>query len=252
MVTGHKKQWEVLKKSFENGSLAHAYLFSGQDKDGIKNFAEKFAEFIGCKFPDLMIVKEANEKDYKFGDGGEITISQIRKVQEFLSYKAYNGSFKVVIIDEAEKINQEAQNCFLKTLEEPKGQTLIILISSKPDLLLKTVVSRCQEIKFLGTNTLEKNLETTKREQEILKQVLPLEGAGLAEKFKYIKSIDFESQNAVEIIIALQKHFQKKILEDVKNKKIFNFLKQSENILQKLLFTNASQKLALEILLMEL
>jgi len=251
-LVGHKKQWDLLKKTFESNNLAHAYLFVGQEGIGKKLFATEFANLIGCKFPDLMILSEANKKDPKFGDGGEITIKQIREVKNFLSYKSYNGGLKMVIVDDAEKMSQEAQNCFLKTLEEPKGQTLIILVSCKPDMILPTIFSRCQTVKFYKPNNLPENNDKIKEEQEILKQVLPLVKSSLAEKFKYVKSLDFDKVDPRKIIQVLQKHFRQEIINGSAKKETRNFLKLAEEISQKLLLTNANPKLALEILLMEL
>jgi len=251
-MTGHEKQWKLLTKNFESGKLAHAYLLVGPDGIGKKMFAEKFAEFLGCKFPDLEVVAEANTKDYKFGDGGEITIKQVRKVQEFLSYKSYNGGFKIVIVDEAEKMNQEAQSCFLKTLEEPKGQTIIFLVTSKPDMLLSTIISRCQTVKFFRPSNLPEDPEKLKEEKEILDQVLPIINSNLADKFKYVKSINFEAQSALKIIQVLQNYFRKQLLENLNDQKAKKFLELSQETINKLTFTNANQKLALEILLMEI
>ena len=114
------------------------------EPDGIgkKTFAIEFSELVGCKFPDLKIVYE------KKVNKTEIDISQIREVQNFLSYKSYNGGFKIVIVDGAQLMNTEAQNCLLKTLEEPKGDTILFLVTSKPDVLLPTIFSRCQTMKF--------------------------------------------------------------------------------------------------------
>jgi DNA polymerase-3 subunit delta' len=246
MLIGHQKQWDFLKTKFETDQLSHSYLFTGQEGIGKKTFAKEFSEFVGCKFPDLMIVQEQNERDPKFGDGGEIKISQIREVQNFLSYKSYNGGYKVVIVDGAEKMNQEAQSCFLKTLEEPKGKTLLFLISSKPDMLLPTILSRCQQIKFFRFKDLPENKEKLAREQDILKDLLPILNSDLAEKFKYVKALDLEKQNAGEIVYVLQKHFRKDV---IKNKKI---LELTEDISKKLSSTNINQKLALEILLLEI
>jgi len=246
MLIGHKKQWEFLRNKFEQDQLSHAYLFTGAEGIGKKMFAKEFAELVGCRFPDLKILSEQNEKDPLFGDGGEIKISQIREVQNFLSYKSYNGGYKVVIIDEAEKMNQEAQNCFLKTLEEPKGQTILFLVTSKPNMLLPTIFSRCQTIKFFRSKDLPENKEKAEREKELLNNLLPVIGSSFADKFKYIKSIDFDKQNVREIVYVLQKYLRKDV---IKNKKI---LELTEEISNKLLFTNANQKLALEILLMEI
>jgi len=245
MLVGHSKQWEFLKKKFEQNQLSHSYLFAGADGIGKKFFAKEFANFVGCRFPDIMIV-EAPKKDQIFGDGGEIKIAKIREVQNFLSYKSYHGGFKIVVVDEAEKMNQESQSCFLKTLEEPKGQTLLFLVSSRPDMLLPTIFSRCQTIKFFKPKDLPDNKEKADREHSILNDLLPMFGASFANKFKYVKSIDFEKQDAVEIVRVLQKHLRKDL---IKNRKI---LELSEEINNKLTFTNANPKLALEILLMEI
>jgi len=255
MIIGHKRQWEFLKNKFESNQLSHAYLFVGPEGIGKKLVAKELTELIGCKFPDLMIVQEANKKDYKFGDGGEITIAQIRKVQGFLSYKSYNGGFKIVIVDDAEKMNQEAQSCFLKTLEEPRGSTLIILISSKPYALLPTIISRCQTIKFSKPKGLPENPEKLKREQEILKELIPAMSSNLAAKFKYTKAIDFEKQNVGEILEVMQKHLREMLLSDSKKyspEKLKQIINLTEDVSQKLFFTNANPKLALEILLMEM
>jgi replication-associated recombination protein RarA len=219
---------------------------TGAEGIGKKLFAKEFSEFIGCKFPDLKILSEQNKKDPLFGDGGEIKISQVREVQNFLSYKSYNGSYKVVIIDEAEKMNQEAQSCFLKTLEEPKGQTILFLISSKPDLLLATIFSRCQTMKFFKPKNLPENPEKSERAQKILSELSPVLNSTFAEKFKYVKSFDFQKQDPLEILLVIQKYLRQDLL---RNRRI---LKLTEEISNKLLFTNANPKLALEILLMEI
>jgi DNA polymerase-3 subunit delta' len=264
MIVGHEKQWEFLKNKFEQNQLSHAYLFTGSDGIGKKFFAKEFIKMINCKsegapcqkcfsclaiekesFPDITLVRPT-DKDQIFGDGGEIKIARIREVQNFLSYKSYYGSFKSVIIDNAESMNQEAQSCFLKTLEEPKGQTILFLISSKPDMLLPTIFSRCQTIKFFKPKNLPKNLEKLKKEQEVLNELLPIINANYADKFKYVKSIDWEKQQATEIVEALQKYLRQDIF---KNRRA---LKLTEEISNKLLFTNANPKLALEILLMEI
>ena len=247
MLVGHKKQWEFLKNKLEAGQLSHTYLFTGAEGIGKKLFAKEFANFVGCKFPDLKIVEKKEDKT-------EIDVSQIREVQNFLAYKSYNGGFKIVIIDNAHLMNQEAQNCFLKTLEEPKGETILFLISSKPDMLLPTIFSRCQAIKFSKPKNLPENPEKIEKEKEILKSLIPVLKSDFAEKFKYVKSIDFEKQKIGDILEVMQKYFRQEFLLKIGTpevKKIKNNLELIEDINQKLIFTNASPKLALEILLME-
>lgn len=235
----HKKQWEFLKRKFDQDQLSHAYLFSGVKNLGKVRFAKEFAEFIGCKFPDLMVIDS---------EGEEISIAKIREVQNFLAYKSYNGGFKIVIVGHAHLMNQEAQNCFLKALEEPKGKTLIILISSKPEMLLPTIFSRCQLVKFFGKPeiTAEKKAE----ENKILQKMLPVLESSLAEKFKYAKSLDFEKQNLSQILEVLEKHFRRQMLEGSINSR--RVLQLIDEINYKITTTNASPKLALEVLLMQL
>ena len=248
MVIGHKKQWEFLKNKFEANQLSHAYLFTGADGIGKRKFAEELSELVGCKFPDLKIITLKEDKK-------EIDISQIREVQNFLSYKSYNGGFKIVIIDGAHLMNTEAQNCLLKTLEEPKGDTILFLVTSKPDVLLPTIFSRCQTMKFFKTKDGKDNSEKLDREQELLKNLLPVINSNYAAKFKYVKEIDFDKQDASEIVQVLQKHFRQQLLEKVGKEDVNNLIKKlelTEQINNKLTFTNASPKLALEILLINI
>jgi len=258
MSISHNKQWSFLKEKFELGQLSHSYLLSGSQNIGKLDFAKMFCEFIECKFPDLMVV------DIK----EEIKIEKIREIQDFLSYKAYNGGFKSVIVANAQLMNTEAQNCFLKTLEEPKGQTLIFLISSKPDMLLDTIRSRCQQIKFFGVPE-ETQAEIEKGEQ-ILSQLLKVAGADMAAKFQYAKSVDFEETNLQDILASLEKYSRylifKKALGDKKGyfssikspmenysvEKLKNIIELIEDINTKATFTNINQKLALENLLLEI
>lgn len=264
MLIGHEKQWNFLHDKLQLGQLSHAYLFTGREGIGKKDFALKFAEFVGCKFPDLLVVDE--------GDAAEINIKQVRKIQEFLTYKSYNGGFRVVIVDRAEKMNQEAQSCFLKTLEEPKGSTLIILISSKPDLLLSTISSRCQNLKFLKPKNFLKNSDKIEKDKENLKNFLLAANSDLADKFKYVKNLDFEKEKPADILRAVQEYLRYLLFLAAGTKKtkeqeelfssflvakkytvseIGSKINLVEELNSKLLFTNANPKLAMEILLME-
>lgn len=260
MLVGHEKQWNFLKRKFELNQLSHAYLFTGEEGIGKKTFAKEFTEFIGCKFPDIMELS-ATEKDDKFGDGGEIKIAKIREIQGFLSYKSYNGGYKVVIIDNSEQMNQEAQSCLLKTLEEPKGDTLLFLITSKPEIIMPTIFSRCQQIKFFKPKNLPVNIERQEKEKIILKDLVAILNSDFVEKFKYVKALDFEKQKVGDIMNVIQKHLRNVLLKKINGestpdkystndlKRILNLV---EDINKQLIFTNASPKLALEILLMEI
>ena len=146
MIIGHQKQWQFLRKSLELGKLSHAYLFSGETQLGKKNLALEFVKLInGENFdfghPDLILIEPSSE-------GREIQIVQIRELIQKLSLKPYSAFLKVAMIDQAHLMNSEAQNCFLKTLEEPKGNTILILITEAQKTLFPTIRSRCEIIKF--------------------------------------------------------------------------------------------------------
>ncbi len=294
MLKDYQKQWQFLKNKFEAGQLRHAYLLSGNEKTEKKFlFAKELIKLVNCLpfqalakegqvkekpcyvcqnckmvekeiFLDLMIIKsqdsESSMKNRK--DMLKIEISQIRTVQNFLNYKPYYGNFKAVIIENAERMTLEAQNCFLKSLEEPKGRTIIFLISSKSELLLPTIFSRCQEIKFLtNSGTLEENSE----EKEILKDLPKVISSDLAEKFSYVKAVNLDGDNFNKILNAFQKYFRNLLLMKIgvskgnlKDNNIYSIVRLKkiirliDSISFKLNISNINNKLALEILLLEI
>jgi DNA polymerase-3 subunit delta' len=145
MIVGHKIQREFLKKSFESSRISHAYLFSGVDGLGKKTVALEFVRMINGQKKDLL---KSQPDLIMVEPQPSIQISQIREMRKALILRPFSAPFKTVIIDEAEKMTDEAQNCILKTLEEPKGQAVLFLISSSPERLFETVRSRTQCLKF--------------------------------------------------------------------------------------------------------
>jgi len=145
MIIGHNKQWQYLLKSKETGRLSHAYLFCGQEKLGKKKLALELISLLfgqdisKTSHPDLTLIEP---------EGKEIQIGQIKQLIWNLSLKPYSAPLKVALIDRAHLMNEEAQASLLKTLEEPKGETLLVLVSEEPKYLLPTIVSRVQTIKF--------------------------------------------------------------------------------------------------------
>ena len=141
-ITGHKRQIEFLSNALRKGKLAHAYTFAGPDSVGKKTIARKLAQQLlessGGFHPDF------HEIDGQAG----IKIDQIRELVYKLSLKAYQAKYKVALIDAAENLNTEAANALLKTLEEARTDTIIILVTSNPNRLPKTIISRTQKINF--------------------------------------------------------------------------------------------------------
>ncbi len=158
-ILGQERARKILQKAIKNNRLPPAYLFSGIEGIGKTTTAISLAKTLNCvsqgmdscegcipcqkistnNHPDIFILK---------GEGDSIKIDEIRKGQKFLQYKPYEGKRRVWIIADSEKINLQAQNCLLKTLEEPPPNTLLILVSSKPLRLLPTILSRCQKVIF--------------------------------------------------------------------------------------------------------
>lgn len=142
-VVGHQKQWQFLKKSAILNKISHAYLFSGEEKLGKKTLALKWISFlrksqVTPQDPDLFFVEPTNNI---------IQISQIRELIWRLNLSPVKSSFKIGLLNDAHLMARDAQNALLKILEEPK-RALLILITSKPELLYPTIRSRCEIIKF--------------------------------------------------------------------------------------------------------
>ena len=167
-IEGHAQSIRTLQRAIANNALAHAYLFSGQAGIGKKKTAFALAAAVNClnakpeggcgKCPSCRKVETLGHPDVHVlvPDGDEIKIDQIRQVQADFALKPFEGMKKVLIVDNAETMNPASSNAFLKTLEEPPGDALIILITAMPQSLLSTIRSRCQEITFhpLPRNTL--------------------------------------------------------------------------------------------------
>jgi len=155
MIIGHQPILEFFKKSIDNKRLAHAYLFTGSAHLGKKTVALEFVRMLNGQeidqaiHPDILIVEPEVIEKNGVKKELEIGIDQARKIQHQMSLFPYQAPYKIALIDQAEKMTTEASNCLLKTLEEPLGRAILILITAEPQLLLTTIVSRCQLIKFL-------------------------------------------------------------------------------------------------------
>src|SRR6185369_16832179 len=141
---GHEKVKSILEKQLAQGRFPHAYLFGGPEGLGKKQLALKFAQKI------LQTEKVLSHPDFQILDlEGEIGMESVLDFISGLSFKPFAGSHKVAVVNNAQNLNTQSSNALLKTLEEPAGGTIIILISSTTQLLA-TIVSRCQVFSFYG------------------------------------------------------------------------------------------------------
>lgn len=141
-------------------------------------------------------------------DEDKMGIEQVRKIKDFLSLKPYQGNTQVVVVLQADNLSPDAQNAFLKTLEEPPGETIIILGSSSEDKLLSTITSRCHVV------NLEQKLDATP-DVARAEKVLSL---NMEERFKFVEKLDDKEQ----FLRSLTFYFREKMLKD---KKHIDFLK---------------------------
>lgn len=139
---GHENIKNILQKQLDNNQLAHAYLFLGPEGLGKKKLAFELAKKV------LAVPKLENHPDFLLFEGreGEVAVDDVRRLIGELSTKPFMGGRKVVVIDNAQKLNAASGNALLKTLEEPSASTVIILIASQKPL--PTIVSRCQVFRF--------------------------------------------------------------------------------------------------------
>jgi DNA polymerase-3 subunit delta' len=159
----YQKQWQFLVKSAQLGKVGHAYLFSGPSGLGKKEMALEFARFLNCRsgktqdascgvcpscletakgcHPDFLMVENNPKEEEK-------QIDLIKEISQWLGLKPLLGQYRVVVISQLQSFSLPAQSAFLKTLEEPRGNAVLIATSDYPELLLATIVSRVKEIKF--------------------------------------------------------------------------------------------------------
>ncbi len=141
-IIGHKKQLEYLQKLLKNGQFAHAYLFSGPKHLGKATTAKAFLQAI------TDIPPEQNPDAVYLSGKGTIPVEDIRVLRERLSLSGLGTGKKVALIDGADQMTPAAQNALLKTLEEPRGDTILVLVAHRSDRLLETIRSRCAHIRF--------------------------------------------------------------------------------------------------------
>lgn len=161
-VIGHRRLVGLLSQAVARGWLPPSLILAGPAGVGKRLVAMATAQALNCQehglgpdacgtcrscsriarglHPDVLIVEP--------GDTGSIRIDQVRDLTDRVGYRPFEGVRRVVIIDEADAMVPAAQNALLKTLEEPPPASVFMLVTSRPDILLMTVVSRCPRLRF--------------------------------------------------------------------------------------------------------
>src|SRR6266567_2517865 len=169
MAFSRTTAFEYLRRAHEQNRLAHAYLIAGPPGSGKETLAAHLASLVnGTPVTDVFSAK-AREISVARPESKSrrIVIAQIRELEHALQMRATNGRHKVAIIPDADRLQSEAANAFLKTLEEPPKDSLLLLLSALPEALPETILSRCISIPLASDGEPQ-----SKKEQEKLVKLL--------------------------------------------------------------------------------
>ena len=240
--------FDFFKKAKNSGNLAHGYLFWGPEDKEKTEIALWLGKALEISDFDILRITTGEEKK-------EISINQIRATKRHLNLSPFSGLYKLAIIDRAEKMNSEAANALLKMLEEPHRNTILILITSEPEILPKTIVSRLQEIRFrpISLNQISKtalNKKYTdildKSLNNIFKDVEKITKASPAESRR-------EETEIIPLLDSWMFWFREKMINEIKteiNGKILKIIKEIQKTKNLISSTNVNQRLALENLVL--
>ena len=164
-----KRVVELLQRSLERHRLAHGYLFSGNDIAELEAMARALAKTLNCQNPvrrgDAAVdscdqcdscrrIDDENHPDILWvrpeSKMRVITIDQVRDLMQTVNLKPTIAPFKVGVLVGADRLNIQAANAFLKTLEEPPASSILILLTTDPQRILETIISRCLRLSFAG------------------------------------------------------------------------------------------------------
>ena len=166
---------ELLQRSLSRGRLGHAYLFSGDQLEELEGLARTLAKTLNCQNPirvgngpacdccDACLscrkIDHATHADIHWvrpeSKSRIITVEQMRELMREVQLKPTEASHKVAVISGADRLNPQAANAFLKTLEEPPANSVLVLLSTEPSRILETILSRCLRLNCFGSGRRE-------------------------------------------------------------------------------------------------
>jgi DNA polymerase III subunit delta' len=166
-----EKPVQLLQRSLESGRLAHAYLFAGHSIEELEGVARTLAKVLNCAAPpkrgqtglpidscdqcsSCRRIEESLHPDVHWvrpeSKSRVILIEQMRELMQTIFLKASEAFYKVAILSAADRLKSEAANAFLKTLEEPPPRSVVVLLTTEPQHIVETILSRCQRLIFAG------------------------------------------------------------------------------------------------------
>ena len=222
-----EKQIQYLKRLFQEEKLPHALLVSGISS---AEFVSKIfgQEAVKKVHPDFIFVAPVEK---------QIKIEQIRDCIWRMSLSPFAAPLKVAIIDQAHLLNKDAQSALLKTLEEPRGKALLVLVTDYPEALFSTILSRVQRVRF--------HKKSEEPEEKIMAEIAKVAKSDLAVRFHYAEKVSKDPE-LKEILTAWLYYLRQDL---VKNKAVLQKLQNTYYLISK---TNVNSRLALENLMLEL
>ncbi|MBC7088463.1 MAG: DNA polymerase III subunit delta' [Tissierellales bacterium] len=205
-IIGHKIEIESLQRAVKKGHISHFYLFEGEKGIGKMTTAKVFAKHILCRSQNSESPCGVCASCRKFESGshpdyieiaptnGIIRKNEIDNIKKQISFSPFESARKVILIDDADKMNKESQNALLKILEEPPSYINLILISSNTKLLLNTILSRAEKIHFKPINASDMVNFLTNKENIALdraKLISDYSQGSIGKAFDLIKSEEF-------------------------------------------------------------
>ena len=227
-ILGNEKNKNILEKAIKLNKFSHSYIFWGIEGIGKKIIGKEFAKNIlclekqnDCTCKSCIEFDSNNNPDFQLiqPNDGKIKIEQIREMQRKVAEKPIISNKKAYIIDNADTMTTEAQNCLLKTLEEPPEYITIILICTNEDNLLSTIKSRCTRMHFDSINSekIKKYIQQNYPDQEISDNIINLSQGSIGKVLKLN-----ENKNLYENI--------EKILLNMQSKDLIEIVQMSEEI----------------------
>ena len=230
-IIGNETNKNILINTIKTNQVSHSYIFSGIEGIGKKIIAKQFAKMILCKDQQenckeckscIEFLTNNNPDFYLLeseSDSKNIKIEQIREIQRKIQEKPIISNKKVYIIDNADTMTVEAQNCLLKTLEEPPEYIVIILISSNENNFLSTIKSRCAKLYFqpISNENIKRYLDQNYPGENLNEDIIEMYQGSIG------KAITLKDKKLLYEKI-------KKIIEEIKHRDLIEIIQMSEEI----------------------
>lgn len=202
MIIGHTAIRERLGRAVERGRSAHTYLFVGPESVGKRTVALELSERLSgnVSHPDCTIINPERVEEKGKVKTLPIGVKAIREATRFLGLSHSTEAGKVLIVNDAHRMTEEAQNAFLKTLEEPFPGTTIVLVTHEEGSVLPTVVSRSERVSF----GLVSERELTEHFSDVSPILWKLGRPGLAISFRENRELFDEHIRALESLFLFE------------------------------------------------